>query len=42
VLNDNDMSISTNVGAISGYLNQIIKGQRYNQPEGSRARRDGS
>ncbi|MFZ2492607.1 MAG: 1-deoxy-D-xylulose-5-phosphate synthase [Thermoanaerobaculia bacterium] len=31
VLNDNDMSISTNVGAISGYLNQIIKGQRYNQ-----------
>ncbi|HEU5161910.1 MAG TPA: 1-deoxy-D-xylulose-5-phosphate synthase [Thermoanaerobaculia bacterium] len=29
VLNDNDMSISTNVGAISGYLNQIIKGQRY-------------
>jgi 1-deoxy-D-xylulose-5-phosphate synthase len=31
ILNDNDMSISTNVGAISGYLNQIIKGQRYNQ-----------
>src|SRR6266581_126358 len=31
VLNDNDMSISTNVGAISGYLNQIIKGQRYVQ-----------
>ncbi len=31
VLNDNDMSISTNVGAISGYLNSIIKGQRYNQ-----------
>jgi len=30
ILNDNDMSISTNVGAISGYLNQIIKGQRYN------------
>jgi 1-deoxy-D-xylulose-5-phosphate synthase len=29
VLNDNDMSISTNVGAISGYLNQILKGQRY-------------
>jgi 1-deoxy-D-xylulose-5-phosphate synthase len=29
VLNDNDMSISTNVGAISGYLNQIIKGQHY-------------
>ena len=31
VLNDNDMSISTNVGAISGYLNQIIKGQKYNR-----------
>src|SRR5438034_5878053 len=31
VLNDNDMSISTNVGAMSGYLNQIIKGQRYKQ-----------
>jgi 1-deoxy-D-xylulose-5-phosphate synthase len=31
VLNDNDMSISTNVGAISAYLNLIIKGQRYNQ-----------
>jgi 1-deoxy-D-xylulose-5-phosphate synthase len=31
VLNDNDLSISNNVGAISGYLNQIIKGQRYNQ-----------
>src|SRR5688572_9889682 len=29
VLNDNDLSISTNVGAISGYLNQIIKGQKY-------------
>lgn len=29
VLNDNDISISTNVGAISGYLNQIIKGQKY-------------
>ncbi|MFN2443939.1 MAG: 1-deoxy-D-xylulose-5-phosphate synthase [Thermoanaerobaculia bacterium] len=29
ILNDNDMSISTNVGAISGYLNQIIKGQKY-------------
>jgi 1-deoxy-D-xylulose-5-phosphate synthase len=25
------MSISTNVGAMSGYLNSIIKGQRYNQ-----------
>src|SRR5262245_3011280 len=31
VLNDNDMSISTNVGAMSGYLNSIIKNQRYNQ-----------
>src|SRR6266498_3509318 len=31
VLNDNDMSISTNVGAMSGYLNSIFKGQRYNQ-----------
>jgi 1-deoxy-D-xylulose-5-phosphate synthase len=31
VLNDNDMSISTNVGAMSGYLNQIIQGQRYVQ-----------
>ena len=29
ILNDNDISISTNVGAISGYLNQIIKGQKY-------------
>jgi 1-deoxy-D-xylulose-5-phosphate synthase len=31
VLNDNDMSISTNVGAMSGYLNSILKGQPYNQ-----------
>ena len=31
VLNDNDMSISTNVGAVSGYLNQIMKGQHYNR-----------
>jgi 1-deoxy-D-xylulose-5-phosphate synthase len=31
ILNDNDMSISTNVGAMSGYLNGIIKGQAYNQ-----------
>src|SRR6476619_550668 len=30
-LNDNDMSISTNVGAMSGYLNGIIKGQTYNK-----------
>ncbi len=34
ILNDNDMSISTNVGAISGYLNQIIKGQRYERAQG--------
>src|SRR4051812_5227818 len=31
ILNDNDMSISTNVGAMSGYLNGIIKGKTYNQ-----------
>jgi len=31
ILNDNDMSISTNVGAMSGYLNGLIKGQAYNQ-----------
>jgi 1-deoxy-D-xylulose-5-phosphate synthase len=31
VLNDNDISISHNVGAISGYLNQIIKAQKYNK-----------
>lgn len=29
VLNDNEMSISPNVGAWSGYLNRIIKGQPY-------------
>ncbi len=29
ILNDNDMSISTNVGAMSGYLNSIIKAQHY-------------
>ncbi|MCB1042018.1 MAG: 1-deoxy-D-xylulose-5-phosphate synthase [Acidobacteria bacterium] len=29
ILNDNDMSISPNVGAMSGYLNQIISGQFY-------------
>ncbi len=29
ILNDNDMSISANVGAMSGYLNQIISGQFY-------------
>src|SRR4029078_6023983 len=31
VRNNNDMSISTNVGAMSGYLNSLIKGQRYVQ-----------
>jgi 1-deoxy-D-xylulose-5-phosphate synthase len=31
ILNDNDMSISTNVGAMSGYLNGLLKGQAYNQ-----------
>src|SRR3569832_1750383 len=31
VLNGNDMSISTHVGAMAGYLNGIIKGQTYNQ-----------
>ncbi len=30
ILNDNDMSISPNVGAISQYLNRIITGQVYN------------
>ncbi len=29
ILNDNEMSISPNVGAISGYLNHIISGQFY-------------
>src|SRR5258707_829588 len=31
ILNDNDMSISMNVGAVSGYLKGVIKGQAYNQ-----------
>jgi 1-deoxy-D-xylulose-5-phosphate synthase len=31
VLNDNEMSISPNVGALSGYLNQIITGKLYNK-----------
>lgn len=31
ILNDNDMSIAPNVGALSGYLNQIISGQYYNK-----------
>jgi len=31
VLNDNEMSISPNVGAFSTYLNRIITGKRYNK-----------
>jgi 1-deoxy-D-xylulose-5-phosphate synthase len=31
ILNDNEMSISPNVGALSGYLNKIITGQTYNK-----------
>jgi len=31
VLNDNEMSISRNVGALSGYLSQIITGNLYNK-----------
>lgn len=31
VLNDNEMSISPNVGALSGYLSQIITGNLYNK-----------
>jgi 1-deoxy-D-xylulose-5-phosphate synthase len=31
VLNDNEMSISPNVGAIAGYLNRIVTGQVYNR-----------
>lgn len=31
VLNDNEMSISPNVGALSGYLNRIITGSFYNK-----------
>ncbi|MBD3309206.1 1-deoxy-D-xylulose-5-phosphate synthase [candidate division KSB3 bacterium] len=34
VLNDNEMSISPNVGALSGYLNQIITGNLYNKLKG--------
>ncbi|HEV2176289.1 MAG TPA: 1-deoxy-D-xylulose-5-phosphate synthase [Terriglobia bacterium] len=29
ILNDNEMSISPNVGAIAGYLNRIVHGQAY-------------
>ncbi|MGH9474697.1 MAG: 1-deoxy-D-xylulose-5-phosphate synthase [Terriglobales bacterium] len=29
ILNDNEMSISPNVGALSGYLNRIVHGQAY-------------
>lgn len=31
ILNDNEMSISQNVGALSSYLNRIITGQLYNK-----------
>jgi len=31
ILNDNEMSISRNVGALSGYLSQILSGQHYNR-----------
>ena len=29
VLNDNEMSISSNVGALSAYLNRILTGERF-------------
>jgi 1-deoxy-D-xylulose-5-phosphate synthase len=31
ILNDNEMSISPNVGAMSGYLNRIVSGQIYSK-----------
>ena len=31
ILNDNEMSIARNVGALSGYLSQILTGQHYNK-----------
>lgn len=31
ILNDNEMSIARNVGALSGYLSQILSGQHYNK-----------
>jgi 1-deoxy-D-xylulose-5-phosphate synthase len=31
ILNDNEMSISPNVGAIAGYLNRIVHGQSYHR-----------
>jgi 1-deoxy-D-xylulose-5-phosphate synthase len=31
ILNDNEMSISPNVGALSSYLSRLISGQRYNK-----------
>ncbi len=31
ILNDNEMSISPNVGAMAGYLNRIVTGQVYNR-----------
>lgn len=34
ILNDNEMSISPNVGALSGYLNQMISGQLFQRMRG--------
>lgn len=34
VLNDNEMSISKNVGALSAYLNRLVSDPRYNQLRG--------
>ena len=31
ILNDNEMSISPNVGAIAGYLNRVVHGQAYHR-----------
>jgi len=31
ILNDNEMSISPNVGALAGYLSKVITGERYNK-----------
>lgn len=38
ILNDNEMSISPNVGAMSGYLNRIVSGQVYNKVKGEAGR----
>jgi len=34
ILNDNEMSISPNVGAMAGYLSHVITGARYNRLKG--------